>query len=333
MHKTIVIALTLALAAALAGAQNPFIGIYEGVYNAHNRAGLEAAATVVAQGQGVYRVTAQYAAPGGQEVYQVELHGPQMGPRISLYGFAGGAEWRGEVKDDHIRLEHLPGHYGGVFELDKTDEKPPTLAMAPPDGAVVLLAFEEGQTPSLDAWSNKEWKALESGAMEVKPGSGDQHSRQRFGDCTLHLEFWLPNMAGAMWQSRANSGVYFMNRYEVQILDSFGLIQGSGDCGSIYELSLPRVNACLPPERWQTYDISFRAPRLGSDGEVKEPARVTVYQNGVLIQKDVAVEKATPGGKAGPQVERDVLRLQDHGNMLRYRNIWLIEEAGRLPAK
>jgi hypothetical protein len=145
----------------------------------------------------------------------------------------------------------------------------------------------------------------------------------------LHLEFNLPHMPTARGQERANSGVYLQDRYEAQILDSFAVLPGSGDCGAIYEVSAPRVNACRPPETWQTYDIAFTAPRRGSDGDGSVPARMTVYLNGVLVQDDVEVPGPTRGGADGAPAQAP-LRLQDHGNRVRFRNIWLVEDAGAL---
>ena len=129
-------------------------------------------------------------------------------------------------------------------------------------------------------------------------------------------------------QSRANSGVIINNIYEVQVLDSFGLVPSMGDCGAIYDQTRPRVNASLPPEQWQTYDITFRAPRMNADGTVAEKARVTVDLNGIRVQNNVPIDGATAGhppGKPPINAATGPLHLQDHGNRVRYRNVWLQE--------
>jgi hypothetical protein len=141
-------------------------------------------------------------------------------------------------------------------------------------------------------------------------------------------------MADSFGQGRANSGVIINNMYEVQVLDSFGLVPSAGDCAAIYSQARPRVNASLPPERWQTYDITFRAPRMNADGTVNEKARVTVELNGIKVQDNVAIEGATAGhepGKPPANVATGPLQLQDHGNRVRYRNVWLVEMKEKQP--
>jgi hypothetical protein len=145
-----------------------------------------------------------------------------------------------------------------------------------------------------------------------------------FGDHFLHLEFMLSDMPEAKGQAKANSGVYLQGRYEIQVLDSSGWeIPGLGDCGAVYDQYAPLVNACLPALQWQAYDIFFRAPRC--EGKVvKEAARLTALHNGVLIHNNIQL----PGVTGGP-TDTDVqlpghLRLQDHGNILWYRNIWAV---------
>ena len=192
----------------------------------------------------------------------------------------------------------------------------------------MLLPFAPGQAPDASAWRGGSWKPQEDGSLQCDPGSGSIYAKQNFGDIKLHLEFWLPLMADSFGQGRANSGVILNNLYEVQVLDSFGLVPSTGDCGAIYSQARPRVNACLPPEHWQTYDILFRAPRMNPDGTVKEKARASVEHNGVKVQDDVAIKGATAGhepGKPPANAATGPLQLQDHGNRVRYRNVWLVE--------
>lgn len=162
------------------------------------------------------------------------------------------------------------------------------------------------------------WK-VQDGYMEVR--GGDLRTKKEFGDCQLHIEFWLPDMGDAKGQARANSGVYMMNAYEVQVLDSYGLVSASGDCGGLYSYAPPMVNACRPPEKWQSFDIFLRAPRFDDQGKKIANAVITVLHNGVLIHSCFELPGATPGG--GDEAKVGPIRLQDHGCPVRYRNIWI----------
>ena len=125
-------------------------------------------------------------------------------------------------------------------------------------------------------------------------------------------------------QARSNSGVYLHGRYEVQVLDSYGLAPAGNGCGAIYSVAAPLVNASRPPGEWQTYDIVFRAPRYGPVDELLEPARVTVLHNGIAIHNNLTVPQVTPGGiEGGFMRTMGPILLQDHGDPIRYRNIWI----------
>jgi hypothetical protein len=136
---------------------------------------------------------------------------------------------------------------------------------------VVLLPFAPDKAPDAAAWNGGPWKPQDDGSLQCDPGKGSIRTKQSFGDIRLHVEFWLPLMADSFGQGRANSGVIINNIYEVQVLDSFGLVPSAGDCAAIYSQTRPKVNASFPPEQWQTYDITFRAPRMDPDGSVKGP--------------------------------------------------------------
>jgi len=166
------------------------------------------------------------------------------------------------------------------------------------------------------------WK-VENGYMEVVPGTGDIVSRKLFTDFQLHVEFWLPLMADAKGQARSNSGVYLQGRYEIQVLDSYGLDSKDDDCGGIYKLAAPMVNACRPPENWQTYDAFFIAPRFNQHGVKTKNARVSVLHNGVWIHHDLEVPGPTGGEIDHNFAEPGPIMLQDHGNYIRFRNIWV----------
>ena len=298
-----------------------FMGEYEGAYHWVGRPDLQAQGLIVAEGPGLYRMAAHCLGEKG-EIIQVELHGQLEGPRVVFHGFTGSGAWDAEAAGGAL---HVHGAYETAFELKKADRHSPTEGQAPPKDAVVLLPYAPGKAPDLGAWTNDQWKAFEDGSMGVQPGSGANCTKAKFGDCKLHLEFYLPLMAGEFGQGRCNSGVYVENRYEVQVLDSFGVMpHTAGDCGSVYDISAALVNASLPPECWQTYDIDFRAARLNADGTLKEASRLTLRHNGILIQDNVALPLPTGGGVPGPGAAEDVLQLQDHGNKVRYRNIWFV---------
>jgi hypothetical protein len=204
---------------------------------------------------------------------------------------------------------------------DRMDMPP----VPPPPGAVRLFVGR-----SLDQWVSARdksaplWTPVEGGAMQVKVKSGDIMTRQTFGGhFKLHVEFRVPYMPEARGQGRGNSGVYLQGRYEVQVLDSYGLDSKDNDCGGIYEVAKPRVNACKAPTVWQSYDIDFHAP-VFRDGKKVEPARISVVQNGVEIHKDVSIPlDNTRAGLGGDPAKPGPIMLQDHGGPVQYRNIWL----------
>lgn len=173
-----------------------------------------------------------------------------------------------------------------------------------------------------DRQSPADWK-VENGYVEVVPRTGDVCTKELFYSCQLHVEFWLPLMADCKGQARANSGVYLQGRYEVQVLDSYGLDSKDDDCGGIYKLAAPMVNACRPPEQWQTYDILFIAPEFNEHGTKTKNARISVIHNGVWIHHDLEVPGPTGGEIDHNFAEPGPVLLQDHGNLVRYRNIWI----------
>jgi hypothetical protein len=195
--------------------------------------------------------------------------------------------------------------------------------MPAPPGAVVLFGgkgLENWTTPGGGA---AKWK-VEDGAMTVN-GTGNIMTKEKLTDFLLHLEFWCPNMPKERGQGKANSGIFLQGRYEIQVLDSFGLgTPGKGDCGAIYNQFAPLLNACLPPEHWQTFDVIFRSARVDADGKPVENARITVLQNGRVIHNN-AQTTGVCGGALDTRVgEPGPLMLQDHGNPVRYRNIWAV---------
>ncbi len=202
----------------------------------------------------------------------------------------------------------------------------PNLGAKPPRGAVVLF---DGKDAS--AWHHRDsnepckWD-ITDGCLIVKPGVTDLVTKQEFGDYKLHVEFWLPLMATATGQGKANSGVYQHGRYEIQVLDSYNNpTYKAGGCGSIYSQKDPDKNAILPPENWNSYDITFRAPRFDAAGKLTEFPRITVLHNGIKIHDNVEIKvSSTASGMAGDQPATGPIMLQNHGAQVRYRNIWIV---------
>ena len=295
----------------------PFMGEYKGTFYPDGKFTTKATADVVAEGDGNYRIVIDAKSDDpAQEGAFIEIYGKKADSEVTISGRAGGYEWKGEIKDGKLNVQ---GHYGVRFELKKIESKSPRAGAKPPANAVILLPYEAGEKPDMNGWTNKQWKALDDGSMQIVPGKGSNKTKQEFSDVKqLHVEFKLPLEPKGRGQGRANSGVYLLDAYEVQVLDSFGIVHTSGDCGGIYNVARAKVNACLPPETWQTYDISFRAARVDENGKVKEQPRITVLHNGVKIHENLEIPRNRHRTN-GP------IQLQDHKHNIEFRNIWLVE--------
>jgi Domain of Unknown Function (DUF1080) len=204
----------------------------------------------------------------------------------------------------------------------------PDVPGKPPSDAIVLFDGKD-----LSQWLDKDngpakWKVA-NGYFEVVPKTGYIHTKTPFGDCQLHVEFSEPVPPKGESQERGNSGVFLMGLYEIQVLDSYeNKTYADGQAGAVYGQYPPLVNASRPPGQWQWYDIVFHGPHFDSSGKLLGPARITVFHNGVLIQDNVEPTGPTAHGerppyKPGP--DKLPLALQDHGNPVRYRNIWIRE--------
>jgi len=221
-----------------------------------------------------------------------------------------------------------------VFEWEVHDmnrPRPPVVAPGvenhlPPADAIVLFDGTD-----LSAWrsskdgGNAKWK-IQDGYMEVVRDTGDIQTRQAFGSCQLHIEWAAPEVVKGSGQGRGNSGVFLMGRYEVQVLDSYeNDTYPDGQAAAIYGQKPPLVNACRKPGQWQTYDIIFHAP-VFQDGRLEKPATVTVLHNGVLVQDHWEIQGTTFHKQRAayqPHPDKLPLRLQDHGDLVRFRNIWI----------
>jgi len=224
----------------------------------------------------------------------------------------------------------LPILAGGALLLALTaawaEDKKDKASKAPPKGAVVLFDGKD-----LSGWTARGdkpagWK-IEDGYMEVK--GGDILTKEKFGpDFRLHVEFWLPLMKDAKGQGRSNSGVYLQGRYEIQVLDSYeNDTYANGSVGALYGIIAPnkeaQQKAVKPPEQWNSYDITFRSPRVDDKGKVTEKGRLTVVLNGVTLIDDGTFDHVTGGALDNKLDQPGPLLLQDHGCKVRYRNIWL----------
>ena len=204
-----------------------------------------------------------------------------------------------------------------VFELPRVERKSKTLGMEPPAGAIVLFDQDKAKQ-MVDNW--EKGRITEDGLLMQ-----GTRSKRKFGSHKLHLEFRTPYKPKARGQGRGNSGLYVQGRFETQILDSFGLIGQDNEAGGIYSIAYPRVNACLPPLRWQTYDIDFTAAEF-KDGKKVKNARRTVHLNGILVHDDQELDHATTASPLKDTPGPGPVFLQNHGNPVRFRNIWVIEK-------
>jgi hypothetical protein len=200
----------------------------------------------------------------------------------------------------------------------------PTLGAKPPPGAIVLFEGEDVSRWESAKGGDAKWTVTD-GAMEVTPAAGDIRTRDKFEDCTLHVEFRTPIPAeDDKGQHRGNSGIYLQGRYEIQVLESFGLPISKGDCGSVYSLIPPSQNVALAPMEWQSYDMTFRAPRYDADGKKTENARLTLIWNGVKVHDDVEIPSPTRDHQAPEPPGPGPIVLQDHGFKVQFRNIWIV---------
>lgn len=239
-----------------------------------------------------------------------------------------------ELAQKRIEMQIRP-EVTEVWEPEPKKVTPGNAFGLPPSDAIILF---DGL--NLDSWVQEsgrpQWD-LHDGYMTVKPGAGDLYSKQSFGDCQLHIEFRTPSIIKGEGQGRGNSGIYFMQKmraktddgYEVQVLDSYdNRTYSNGQASSIYKQHIPLANASKKPGEWQSYDIFFQAPLFDVDGRLKRPAYITVVHNGVLVQNHVQIQGQTRfiGYPSYITDEmKEPIMLQDHGDLVSYRNIWIRE--------
>ena len=262
--------------------------------------------------------------------------GLQVRPQSSVKGKPG------EPQTDADRGYELVGYAAGLPGLGWDGTEPTRTTMSAADAArhlrdinawsvqrvspTIGRAMPEGGTMLFDAAAANETAAKNWDGANIENGllNSGVTTKRLFGDCSLHLEFNIPLQTGKLDTWRGNSGVYIQNRYEVQVLDSFADPIRENGCGSIYRLHTPPQNLSLPPGQWQTLDIDFTAARF-EDGEKTANARMTVRHNGVLLFDDVEIPKLTNGHKLEESAAPGPIHLQDHGDPVVYRNVWVVE--------
>lgn len=294
---------------------DPFMGEYVGRWDASEDVNPEIAAQVVPLGKDMYRILVvnklDMRCPPLAEVEVSPKKGALTFEDGSLHGTTDGNTFTG-------------GRGKRTFSMTRTNRQSPNMGLAPPENAVVLF---DGS--GLDAWTDtKGWVVLDNGVLMVTPDADYLVSKGTWRDVKLHVEFRLPYMPLSRGQGRGNSGVFVQDKYEVQVLDSFGLDGYYDECGALYKLSAPHVNACYPPLQWQTYDITYRAPRYDDAGKLLENGRMTVLHNGVLIHNEQELKWPTEWKEEGrlkpPPREPGHVKLQGHDNFVQFRNIWLV---------
>ena len=263
---------------------------------------------VIAMGEGAFRAVTHVGGLPGDDSYEqklVEVDGTKDG--------AGDVTFRGEHGVGVLHRGAIDVTMDGkeAGSLKKVERKSPTLGAKPPAGAVVLF-----DGTSADSW--------EAGKVEEGLLVQGTTSKQKFQSHRLHLEFRLPFQPEDRGQARGNSGLYLQGRYEVQMLDSFGLEGKDNECGGIYTIRAPRLNMCYPPLAWQTYDIDFTAAKYDAGGKLAAHPRITVRHNGVLVQDNVELPQSTTAAPNQPGADAGPIYLQNHGNPVRYRNIWVL---------
>jgi 3-keto-disaccharide hydrolase len=268
-------------------------------------------AQVIALGIGKFHlVTYKGGFPGAgwDESTQGEMDGQRDGDAIQFKSNRAG--WSYSLAKGVLSIR---SDQGDTYTMNKVTRKSPTLGAKPPSGAIVL--FDGTNT---DAWQGGHIDDQHRLAAGTK-------TKRDFHNFTLHVEFMTPFKPAGRGQGRGNSGVYLQDRYEIQVLDSFGLKGENNECGGIYSQVKPKYNMCFPPLTWQTYDIDFQEAQFDASGKKTKNAVVAVKQNGVVIHDHQEIKSSTGGGKREGR-EGGAIQLQGHGNPVFYQNVWVVEK-------
>jgi hypothetical protein len=279
----------------------------QGEYRSQSSTLAEKAAQVIAEGEGKFTIrllVGGLPGEGWDEITEVRIKAQTKDGVVSFEN----DNYTGSIANARLSLRKN----GTTTILDRVVRQSPTNGLKPEQRAVALF---DGK--SVELWNRG--RLIENDLLRC--GATTKHS---FGDFKMHIEFRTPFVPKARGQSRGNSGVYIHGKYEVQILDSFGLAGKNNECGAIYQVVTPRVNMCYPPLSWQTFDIDFVGPRF-AEGEKKADAIITVRHNGVVIQDRVKIPRPTGENYRVENGEPGPINLQDHGTPVAFRNIWLVE--------
>jgi len=325
MRRFTTLYLVSLIAAALVASADPVMGNWEGSILNGSLKDATLTAEVIGMSQTTYRLDLHISS-AGQSLADAQINGLRDGNTAVFVGSVDLGEKMGgqqrviaTAADNTMKGTLTPINAAAdtptEFAMERVFKKPPTLGLAAPENAAVLM---DGTT--MDAWNLSPGNLID-GALQV--GSSNFISKQEFGDQKIHLEFRTPYMPNDRDQGRGNSGVYVQGRYEIQVLDSYGDPPADNRCGGIYSISPPAVEADLPPGEWQTYDIEFQAPKFNAKGKKTKDARITVRHNGLLIHDDVVLDHTTPGGVSREEAPKGPLMLQDHHNPVQYRNVWI----------
>jgi len=214
-----------------------------------------------------------------------------------------------------------------VWEPQPRIVAPAKTITEPPSDAIILFDGKD-----LSSWLAADGTAAQwtvsGGETTVAPGKGEIKTKQTFGDMQLHIEWASPIKVESEGQGRGNSGIFIQERYELQVLDNYeNKTYANGQAGSIYKQGMPLVNACRKPGEWQMYDVIYTVPRFNKEGRVIETAKITVLHNGILVQNNFAIVGPTEfiGFPVYKEHGKGAIKLQDHGNLVKYRNIWVRE--------
>ncbi len=245
---------------------------------------------------------------GWDKEFKQEISGRREGDKVV---FTGTNNYRAELSSGKITIQ---SDAGGPWTMEKTERRSPTEGAKAPAGGIALFdgkGIENWRDAHLD-----DRGLLTSGCS----------TKQQFTNYTMHCEFLLPFKPAGRGQDRGNSGVYMQDRYEVQVLDSFGLKGEDNECGAIYSQAKPLLNMCYPPLTWQTYDIDFTAAKFDAAGKKVKPAVITLRHNGVVVHDNLELKGPTGGGKK-ESPSGGAIQLQGHGNPVFYRNVWIVPKA------
>lgn len=322
-HILLLCILTLTLGAAftaVADDDDKVMGLYQGAFDGKGWEGRSIRAQVWAEsktqqtavlfiGNEAVEVRAAISGRGreGKFRFSGDLDLGSMGGKASFTGAIENETFTGEIK----------GKTTGAFTLKRVFPEPPTRGMTAPEGAVALF---DG-TNLEQHWNLiPHWCPQGDGSVQIC--NTNLQTKEEFGSGLYHIEFMTPFMPNERGQGRGNSGVYVLGRYEVQVLDSFGQEPKDNLCGGIYQKAVPAADAVLPPLQWQTYDITFTAAEFDAAGIKTSNARITLVHNGTTVHDNVELDSPTPGGVSDQDGSKGPLFFQDHGNTVKFRNVW-----------